>query len=345
MELLQRPPDRLDVRVCIVQYASVGVDPEADPLGESPRTRRRTAGPTRGSSRLNSATPNASMSFLPGRADLLLDLDLDRQAVAIPAALPLHVVAGHRLEPREHVLEACAARRDGSRVGRSRSGALVEDPPRRAFRARRASDGRRRLASRRRGCASSRWGKLTFGSTGSNGMLDSSARHETPRPRCEDEALAPRYHLALPGPRGLGRSPAANTAFRDHGRSCLRLLRSAARPRPVRAGARGGCSPGARRRLPPSRLAPTAPTRLLVPVVAGIGDATRPRRTRSIGDGPRTGVRIRAPSGPRNAGSAVLRYSPDLREHGRYALFCYPSPPWRTASSPERDRRSEGSLR
>ena len=49
---------------------------------------------TRGSGALNSATPNASMSrACRCRADLLLHLELDRQAVAVPAALPRHVVA------------------------------------------------------------------------------------------------------------------------------------------------------------------------------------------------------------------------------------------------------------
>ena len=38
-------------------------------------------------------------------AELLLDGDLDRQAVAVPAALALDEVPAHRLEAREDVLE------------------------------------------------------------------------------------------------------------------------------------------------------------------------------------------------------------------------------------------------
>src|SRR4051794_29516894 len=67
------------------------------------------------------------------KAELLLDRDLDRQAVAVPAALAFDVVAAHGLEAREDVLEH--ARQDvvgaGPAVGRRR--ALVEHPRRRAL--------------------------------------------------------------------------------------------------------------------------------------------------------------------------------------------------------------------
>ena len=49
--------------------------------------------------------PYASMSLLAGEAELLLDRELDRQAVAVPAGLAGDVVALHGLEPREDVLE------------------------------------------------------------------------------------------------------------------------------------------------------------------------------------------------------------------------------------------------
>ena len=45
------------------------------------------------------------MSLLAGEAELLLDGELDRQAVAVPAGLADHVVALHRPEAGEHVLE------------------------------------------------------------------------------------------------------------------------------------------------------------------------------------------------------------------------------------------------
>ena len=75
--------------------------------------------------------PYASISLLALEAELLLDLDLHRQAVRVPAGLALHVVALHRLVAREEVLED--ARDDvvdaGLAVGRGR--ALVEDEERR----------------------------------------------------------------------------------------------------------------------------------------------------------------------------------------------------------------------
>jgi hypothetical protein len=43
---------------------------------------------------------------------------------------------------------------------------------------------------------------------------------------------------------------------------------------------------------------------------------------------------VRCPRrGPENGDAPFCDTGSDLREHGRYALFCYPSPPWRTASS------------
>src|SRR5439155_27012923 len=60
-------------------------------------------------------------------AELLLDGDLDRQPVAVPAALALDVVAAHRLEARIDVLEH--ARQDMVRPGPPVRGRrpLVED--------------------------------------------------------------------------------------------------------------------------------------------------------------------------------------------------------------------------
>jgi len=98
---------------------------------------------------------------------------------------------------------------------------------------------------------------------------------------------------------GSGRSQAATTAFRDDGRSRLRLLRVAVPPRPVRAGARGGCSPGhGTGSHRPGSLRPHDP-------------ATRsrrcryrrcytPARPRGAPLQPRTSVRIRGRSEPPN---------------------------------------------
>ena len=55
---------------------------------------------------------------LAGEAELLLDGDLDRQAVAVPAGLAGDVVALHRPVAREDVLERRAPRRGGCRACR-----------------------------------------------------------------------------------------------------------------------------------------------------------------------------------------------------------------------------------
>ena len=70
------------------------------------------------------------MSLLPVKPELLLDGELDRQAVAVPAGLAGDVVALHRPVAREDVLEdpRLDVVRAGHAVGRRR--ALVEDPER-----------------------------------------------------------------------------------------------------------------------------------------------------------------------------------------------------------------------
>ena len=74
------------------------------------------------------------MSRLAFGADLLLHLELDRQAVAVPAALPRHGVAGHRLEPRVDVLERAGLDVVDARAAVRRRRPLVEDPAGRALR-------------------------------------------------------------------------------------------------------------------------------------------------------------------------------------------------------------------
>ena len=131
-DLPQRPPDRLDVGRVERAVGVVEVEPEADPL------RQRVPVLEELEDRL--AALRVELGDAVGldlglRLDpeLLLDGDLDRQAVAVPAALALDVEAAHRLEARVDVLED--AREDvvraGPAVGRRR--ALVEDPRRRAL--------------------------------------------------------------------------------------------------------------------------------------------------------------------------------------------------------------------
>ena len=65
---------------------------------------------------------------LAGEAELLLDGELDGQAVAVPAGATRHVVPAHRLEAREEVLERPRLDVVGAGLAVGRRRALVEDP-------------------------------------------------------------------------------------------------------------------------------------------------------------------------------------------------------------------------
>ena len=123
---LQRPPHRLHVVRVHGPVGVVEVDPERDPLGQAVPVRdvghgRLAAAGVEG---LDAVALDVGLA---GRADLLLDLQLHRQAVAVVAALALDVVAAHGLVAREDVLEH--ARQHVVRAGRAvdRGRALVED--------------------------------------------------------------------------------------------------------------------------------------------------------------------------------------------------------------------------
>ncbi len=125
-QLLQRPPDRLDVVGIHRAVGVLEVDPERDALGQpvpvlDVRQRRLPA------ALVEAADAVALDVRLAGRADLLLDRDLDRQAVAVVAALALDVVTAHGLVAREDVLEH--AREDVVGAGRPVDGrrTLVEE--------------------------------------------------------------------------------------------------------------------------------------------------------------------------------------------------------------------------
>ena len=132
VDLAQRPPHRLDVRRVERAVGVVEVDPEADALGqrvpvlEVLEDRLAAALVELGDAELLDL-------LLVLDPELLLDGDLDRQAVRVPAALALDLVAAHRLVARVDVLEH--AREDvvraGLAVGRRRP--LPEDPRRRAL--------------------------------------------------------------------------------------------------------------------------------------------------------------------------------------------------------------------
>ena len=102
-EFGQRPPLRLDVGVPVGQVGAVHVEPVADPLGHPPPL------PLVGADALEAGAvelldPVVLDLLLAGEAELLLDLDLDRQSVRVPAALARHAPTGHRAKARVEVL-------------------------------------------------------------------------------------------------------------------------------------------------------------------------------------------------------------------------------------------------
>ncbi|MDQ0842166.1 hypothetical protein QFZ68_001846 [Streptomyces sp. V1I6] len=126
-DLLQRPPHGLDVVRVHGAVGVVEVDPVAHAgreLGEGVRVpghRLAALGVELGDAvRLD--------VLLAGEAELLLDGELDRQAVAVPAGLAAHVVAAHGAEAGEDILEDAGLDvvRAGHAVRRGR--ALVEHP-------------------------------------------------------------------------------------------------------------------------------------------------------------------------------------------------------------------------
>ncbi len=131
-QLLERPPDRLDVVRVERPVGIVEVDPVADPLGQ-PRPVLEELEHGRAALGVELRDPVFLDLVLGLDPELVLDGDLDRQAVAVPAALAVGVEALHRLVAREDVLEHARQHvvRAGPPVGRRR--ALVEDERRRAL--------------------------------------------------------------------------------------------------------------------------------------------------------------------------------------------------------------------
>ena len=126
-DLLERPPDGLDVLGVHGPVGVVQVDPVAHAgrqLGERvgvPGHRLAALGVELGDAvRLD--------VLLAGEAELLLDGELDGQAVAVPAGLAGHVVAVHRPEAREDVLEDAGLDVVGAGHAVGGRRALVEDP-------------------------------------------------------------------------------------------------------------------------------------------------------------------------------------------------------------------------
>ena len=131
-DLLQRPPDRLDVRRVQRPVRAVEIDPEADalrqrlPVLEELEHRRAAA--------LVELGDAVGLDLvLGGDAELLLDRQLDREAVGVPPAAALDELAPHRLVAGEDVLEDAA--QDVVRAGAPVRGRrpLVEHVARRAL--------------------------------------------------------------------------------------------------------------------------------------------------------------------------------------------------------------------
>jgi hypothetical protein len=125
VQLGQRPPHRLDVGGVHGPVCLAGVDPEADPVGQvlegvDVALHRLAAA---GVEALDAVGLDVALGRQP---QLLFDLQLDRQPMAVPAALAVDPVAAHGLEAREQVLEH--PRLDVVHTGRAVGGrrALVE---------------------------------------------------------------------------------------------------------------------------------------------------------------------------------------------------------------------------
>jgi hypothetical protein len=128
---------------------------------------------------------------------------------------------------------------------------------------------------------------------------------------------------ALGREHGLPRSravPPASTAERGpsapgSGRGSGRMFTGGAAPAPTVPARSDRTDPATRsRRCRYRRCYTSAPTQSIA-MVPEQGFGQLPQRRLENGDPPCRDI------------------APDLREHGRDALFCYPSPPWRTASS------------
>ena len=123
---LQRPPHRLDVGRVERAVGVLEVDPVADALGQR-RPVLEELEDGLAALRVELGDAVALDVVLGGEAELLLDRDLDRQAVAVPAALALDVVAAHRLVAGEDVLEHAREHVVGAGAAVGGRRALVED--------------------------------------------------------------------------------------------------------------------------------------------------------------------------------------------------------------------------
>ena len=144
--------------------------------------------------------------LLAGEAELLLDRQLDRQAVAVPAGLAGHVVAAHGAEAREDVLEDAGLDVVGAgHAVRGRAGPR-RTPTRGGPRTARGSWRRSCCSRQKSSTACSRAGRSTWAGTwrycGVRHQRASSGGHvclpSEGREPCLSVGALPRYHPPWP---------------------------------------------------------------------------------------------------------------------------------------------------
>ena len=127
-EFLERPPDAFDVTLVVGHVGLVGVNPETEPFGQ-PFPFLHVP-PDALLAELDKGLDAVGFDLLLGvNAEFLAHLDLDRQAVGIPAGFALAQVAPHGAVTGEEILDCPreAVAGVGHTVGGRR--AFVEDEP------------------------------------------------------------------------------------------------------------------------------------------------------------------------------------------------------------------------
>ncbi len=124
-DLLERPPLGLDEVVLIGDVGMLHVRPETDDIGELlPHT---LVLPDRLTAFLDERLDAVRLDLLLAvDADGLLDLELDGQAVRVPARFPENLLALHRGEARQHVLDDARQHMTDVRLAVRRRRAVVE---------------------------------------------------------------------------------------------------------------------------------------------------------------------------------------------------------------------------
>ncbi len=131
-EILQDPPDRLDVLVGIGHIGVVQIDPEGDAVGQ-PFPILDVVEDRLPAQLVELGDAVVFDLLLVGEAKFLLDLDLHRQAMRIPAAAARDMEAAHDLVAREHILEGARQHMVHARLAVGGRRTFVEHVLRRAL--------------------------------------------------------------------------------------------------------------------------------------------------------------------------------------------------------------------